>query len=93
MRLFIGHRLALGLNDLSLAGVWRTQPSRISFSWAAKRARQADRIGRSIATFAMRGSYGLRSEPYDPDELIEFQRRQLEDEAMPDFVPWGNGGE
>ena len=91
--LFIGFGMALGLGDLGQAGRWRPQVNRISFAWNTKRAGVFDFADGGIHTRSMRGAYGLRSEPYNPADLTEFQQRQIEDEAMPDFVPWGNSGE
>lgn len=91
--MFTGHRQALAMGDMRHAGKWRLQTARVSFAWNSKRGRRALVQGDSVITRPLRGSFDMVSELYDPDALTEFQRRALEDEAAPDFVPWGNQGE
>lgn len=91
---FIGFAMAKGLGGYRHAARWRPQLNRISFSWASKRTRKRyDVDAGHVHTYPIGGSPNLRSEPFNAMELTEFRRRQIEDEAAPDFVPWGNQGE
>lgn len=90
---FIGFRLALERNDFHAAGRWETQKHRVSFAWGSKRAKLGRVVDSHVETLPISGSFGMKSEPYDPSELTEFQRRQIAEEAAPDFEPWGNSGE
>lgn len=91
---FVGFRAAFDRNEFEAAGRWEMQTHRIGFGWGAKRSRQHYHIeGGHVVAAPIAGSYGLVSEPYDPAQLTEFERRQIDEEALPDFEPWGNNGE
>jgi hypothetical protein len=91
--LFIGYNLAMGLGDIGQACRWKNQLNRISFSWRSKRGDHFIIENGHAQTVPLKGSFDLRSEVYDTAALTDYRRRELEDEAMPDFTPWGNQGE
>lgn len=90
---FIGHRLALARNKPELAGTWLPVTKRISFDWANKRQPAAALDGAMLRTVPYRGAPDLVSESFDPKLLTELSDQLLDDEAAPDYFPWGNSVE
>lgn len=90
---FIGHRLALSRNRPLTAGQWRVNSKEISFDWGNKRALSGVAANGFVTTMPYSGSFGLRSEAYDPAALTELSETNLEGEAADDWEPWGNTDE
>lgn len=90
---FIGHRMALHRNKPQLAGSWIEAPKRISFDWQSKRAMGYSVENEMVHTVPKAGSAFTISESYQPMLLTDLSDQLLEQEAMPDFEPWGNSGE
>lgn len=93
MTSFIGHRLALARNKPQLAGCWLASPKAISFDWQGKRQPAGAPQGGMLRTRPIIGSPELVSEAYDPAAQFDFEQQMLEQEAAPDYEPWGNSGE
>jgi hypothetical protein len=82
---FIGLRLALHRNKPSLAGRWHNDEKKMSFDWSLKRAR-GELNGTFVEHWPIEGDVNARSICYDEKLLTEIAERNLEMEAMPDFV-------